>query len=69
MPYKNIKTMTKISVQEAAKKYGCKDSRLYKAMSRHALTCYRELGRVYLDDDELKRKFILTPAEPSQGSM
>lgn len=73
MPYlcttKNIKVMVKITVQDAAKKYGCKDSRLYKAMSRHALTYYRELGRVYLDDDELKNKFILSPADPSQGSM
>ncbi len=60
--------MVKITVQEAARKYGCKDSRLYKAMSRHALTYYRELGRVYLDDDELKKKFILSPADPSQGS-
>ncbi len=59
--------MIKISVKDAAKKYGCKESRLYKAMSRRDLSVFRELGRVYLDDEELQRKFIVTPAT-TQGS-
>ena len=53
--------MTKISVQDAARKYGCKDNRLYKAMRRGSLSVYRELGRVYLDDEELQQVFRFTP--------
>ncbi len=67
MHHKINENMVKITVQDAARKYGCKESRLYHAMSRHALTEIRELGRVYLDDEELQKKFIVTPAT-TQGS-
>lgn len=59
--------MIKISVQAAAKKYGCTENRLYKAMDRGALRTYRELGRVYLDDEEVSTHFLPPDFQPSKA--
>lgn len=59
--------MGRITIQEAADKYGCKQSRLYTAITRGKLHSIREMGRVYLEEEELDALFG-TPADTPTSS-
>ena len=49
--------MGNITIQDAARKYGCTQSRLYTAIKRNKLRSVRDMGRVYLDEDEMDKLF------------
>lgn len=57
--------MGNITIQDAARKYGCTQSRLYTAIKRNKLRSVRDMGRVYLDEDEMDKLFGTQTDVPS----